>query len=413
MTHSGSRAIIRVSAADAAHTASADAQNEPRSATAYARAEDQAATCVRDSFEAVLHEVALGSEAHEGAGTLHPGSVLAGKFRVERCLGMGSMGAVYEVLHVLTRHRRALKVLNPNRGMSDEVVRRFFVEASAAGRVNSTHLVETFDAGRMPTGEPYVVMELLNGISFRALLDRAGKLDPVLACELIAQAAQGMERAHRAGIIHRDLKPENLFIVRRDDAPFVKVLDFGISKFSSASIPPPELAQTDALFGTPAYMSPEQYQNAADADARTDVFALGAVLFECLGGQPPYMAASIYAIGARLITGTNTALTALRPDLDPALVNVVHRAIAADPSQRIPSMRALLEALAPFRARRNAQSGFVRRTRPNGWALLIDAIQNTPLSSIPLPYLVLMLSVACVSGFALALGVAWLFTLLL
>jgi serine/threonine-protein kinase len=277
--------------------------------------------------------------------------------------------------------------------------------------VDSTHLVETFDAGRLRSGEPYVVMELLSGISFRALLDRAGKLEPMLACELVAQAAQGMERAHRAGIIHRDLKPENLFIVRRDEAPFVKVLDFGISKFTSGSIPPPELAEEDALFGTPAYMAPEQYQNAASADPRTDVFALGAVLFECLGGQPPYMAASVYAIGARLLTGANTALNTLRPDLDPALVEVVHCAIAADPAARFPNARALIEALAPFRARRAPlRSGFVaRRRKENAWSHLVDAVHETPLSSIPLPYLALMLSVACVGGFALAVALAWLF----
>jgi serine/threonine-protein kinase len=316
--------------------------------------------------------VSRGSESQQELAAFVPGSVIAGKFRVERCLGMGSMGAVYEVLHTVTRHRRALKVLSPNRSLSGEMVQRFFVEASAAGRVDSTHLVETFDAGRLPSGEPYVVTELLAGLSFRALLDRAGKLEPVLVCELVAQAAQGMDRAHRAGIIHRDLKPANLFIVRRDETPSVKVLDFGISKFTSASIPPPEHAQEDQLFGTPAYMSSEQYQNAADADARTDVFALGAVLFECLGGQPPYMAASVYAIGARLVTGANTPLNTLRPDLDPALVEVVHRAIAADPKQRIPSARALIEALAPFRARRAPlRSGFVQRRRDErAWALL-------------------------------------------
>jgi eukaryotic-like serine/threonine-protein kinase len=381
-----------------------------RMVSATSSSEPRPSSSVRDSFDALLQELARGAEAHEGPGAIQPGTVLAGKFRVERCLGMGSMGAVYEVLHVLTRHRRALKVLNPHRGLSDELVRRFFVEASAAARVDSTHLVETFDAGRLPSGEPYVVMELLNGISFRALLDRAGKLDAVLACELIAQAAQGIERAHRAGIIHRDIKPENLFIVRRDDTPFVKVLDFGISKFSSASIPPPEVAHVDALFGTPAYMAPEQYQNASDADARTDVFALGAVLFECLGGQPPYMAASVYAIGARLMTGTNTALSALRRDLDPGLVEVIHRAIAADPSQRIQSARALRDALAPFREKRAPlRSGFVPKRGPSTWSLLLDALHHTPLSRIPLPYLVLMLSLACVSGFGLAVGLAWLF----
>jgi len=233
----------------------------------------------------------------------------------------------------------------------------------------------------------------------------------VLACELIAQAAQGVHAAHAAGIIHRDVKPENLFIVRRGEQPFVKVLDFGISKFSSASLPPPEVAREDTLFGTPAYMAPEQYQAAGDVDERADVFALGAVLFECLGGQPPYMAASVYAIVARLMTGTNTALNTLRPDLDPALVEIVHRAIAADPARRFPSARALVEALAPFRARRKPmRSGFVRRTSHGSWSTLVDAFHKTPLSDIPLPYLALALGVVCTCALAAALALTWLLT---
>ena len=370
--------------------------------------ESSAPHSARDTFAAVLEQVARGCDPHECPSALPAGSVLAGKFRVVRCLGMGNMGAVYEVVHLLTRHRRALKVLNPNRGLSDEVVRRFFAEASAAGRVDSPHLVETFDAGRLPGGEPYVVMELLHGISFRALLDRAGRLDPVLACELVAQAADGMRAAHAAGIVHRDLKPENLFIVRRDDKPFVKVLDFGISKFSSASVPPPEVA-ANVMFGTPAYMAPEQYQDASEVDARTDIFALGAVLFECLGGQPPYMAASVYAIGARLMTGASTPLDTLRPGLDPTLVRAVHSAIAADANRRIPSAWALRAALAPFRKRREpSYSGFIRRGAHSSWSSLVTAVHHTPLSDVPLPYLALAFGLVCTGGFAFVLGLAWL-----
>jgi serine/threonine-protein kinase len=158
-----------------------------------------------------------------------PGTVIADKFRIERRLGAGAMGAVYAVRHELTRHRRALKLLHPEAQTSPDLVRRFLNEASAAGRAGNPHLVETFDAGTLPSGEPYVVMELLEGETLQAALDRGGRLEVETAVEIVAQAAEGIDAAHRAGIVHRDLKPENLFLTRRDGAPFVKILDFGVS----------------------------------------------------------------------------------------------------------------------------------------------------------------------------------------
>jgi serine/threonine-protein kinase len=259
------------------------------------------------------------------------------------------MGAVFAVRHELTRHRRALKLLHPDRDTRPDLVRRFLAEASAAGRAGSPHLVETFDAGTLPSGAPYLVMELLTGLDLRSLMEREGHLAPGLACELVAQAAEGMAAAHRVGIIHRDLKPENLFVVDRPEGPFVKVLDFGISKFTTESVMQTGTTQDGALYGTPAYMAPEQFRNARDADARADVFALGAVLFECLSGQTPFEAPSIPAIGARIIVGESTALAALCPALDPALAALVEQAIAYDPALRIASARQLVERLQPFR----------------------------------------------------------------
>jgi serine/threonine-protein kinase len=301
------------------------------------------------SFDAVLRALARPSQLSSEVSTLPVGTVLAGKFRVERCLGVGGMGAVYAVRHELTRHLRALKLLHPERGLSADLVRRFLAEASAAGRVGSPHLVESFDAGLLPSGEPYLVMELLEGVPFRALLDRVGRLEPGLACELVAQAAVGMASAHEAGIVHRDLKPDNLFVVERAGLPFVKVLDFGISKFSRDSVSPTHATQAGMIYGTPAYMAPEQYRDAASADARADVFALGAVLFESLGGVPPYDAPSLYAIGVRLMTGDATSLASLCPELDPALRDVVQRAIVADPNARFATAHLLAEALKPYR----------------------------------------------------------------
>jgi serine/threonine-protein kinase len=194
-------------------------------------------------------------------------------------------------------------------------------------------------------------MEMLEGETFGELIERTGTLPPELACELVAQAAEGVDAAHRAGIIHRDLKPENLFIERRPEGMFVKILDFGISKFNTHSIAERPSTLEGAVFGTPAYMAPEQFVSAKDVDERADVFALGAVLFECLGGQSPYQAPSVHAIIARVAMGKPTPLASLRSGLSPALIGLVERATRADPRERTRSARALVDELDAFRAR--------------------------------------------------------------
>src|SRR5215472_7458067 len=169
------------------------------------------------------------------AATLGPGTLLAGKFRIERLIGAGAMGAVYAIHHEPTHRKRALKLLHPALRNVPDLVRRFLNEASAAGRAGSPHLVETFDAGTLPTGEPYLVMELLEGETLDRIMRRERRLDAALATEIVSQAAEGIDAAHRAGIIHRDLKPENLFVTARDGAAFVKILDFGVSKFATTT----------------------------------------------------------------------------------------------------------------------------------------------------------------------------------
>ena len=149
-----------------------------------------------------------------------PGQVLAGKLRIVRLLGAGGMGAVFEVEHELTRHRRALKLLHPQMAGIPSVVERFLREASAAGRIGNRHIVETFDAGRLDTGEPYIVMELLTGRTLADVLEQRGPLSIDAACEIVIQACDAVSAAHAAGIVHRDLKPENLFLCG-PDASFV------------------------------------------------------------------------------------------------------------------------------------------------------------------------------------------------
>jgi len=284
------------------------------------------------------------------APSLPPGTLLAGKFRIERLLGAGAMGAVYAIEHELTHHKRALKLLHPDVVQVPDIVRRFLAEASAAGRAGSPHLVETFDAGTLPTGEPYVVMEMLTGETLGAVLERTHRLDPAYAAEFVAQAAEGIEAAHRAGIIHRDLKPENLFVTEREGRPFIKILDFGVSKFATTEQAPLGATRTGTIVGSPSYMSPEQIVGDPDIDARTDVFALGVVLYQCVSGALPFEAPTLHALTLRLLTGDLTPLETLMPGLPPTILEVVRRALSKERTGRYPTAQALADALAPLRS---------------------------------------------------------------
>jgi eukaryotic-like serine/threonine-protein kinase len=277
--------------------------------------------------------------------TLAPGTLIGGKFRIERLLGAGAMGTVYAIEHALTHHKRALKLLHPSVQNIPDIVGRFLNEASAAGRAGNAHLVETFDAGTLSTGEPYVVMELLEGETLGAVLDREKSLDASPAAELVAQAAEGMAAAHRAGIVHRDLKPDNLFVTARDGRPFVKIMDFGVSKFATGTS---SATRAGMVYGSPAYMSPEQLTG-RDVDARTDVFALGIVLYQCLTGKLPFEGTTLEALIVNVTTGAPTPIDRFRADLPRSLVEVILGALVVDRDERLASAAALVEALAPFR----------------------------------------------------------------
>jgi serine/threonine-protein kinase len=276
---------------------------------------------------------------------------VAGKLRVVRTVGFGGMGVVYEVEHELTKHRRALKVLHARAAQQPGVLERFFREASAAGRIGNAHVAEAFDAGRLESGEPYLLMELVEGETLDQRLRRQGVLGPGELAEIVCQACEGVQAAHEAGIVHRDLKPENLIVAARDGAPFVKILDFGISKFDAERTGSMGITTEGLVMGTPYYMSPEQVRGASLIDVRTDVYALGVILYECSSGVRPYDARSIEALAVFIHEGNAVPLAERQPTLPPDFCAVVHRAMAKDRDQRYPSARALGEALLPFRAR--------------------------------------------------------------
>lgn len=275
-------------------------------------------------------------------------TVLGQKLRVVRLVGQGGLGEVYEVEHLLTRHRRALKVLKAQWRSDTELVERFLREASAAGHIGNPHIVETYDAGTLEDGSPYLLMELLEGQSLDVVLRWNGRLDVGVATRLMMQVCDAVAAAHDAGIIHRDLKPENLFLLKRDGHHFVKVLDFGISKFDTGLTGHAKVTNTFTSLGTPLYMSPEQMRSSKDVDERSDVYALAVILYEAISGTPPFNAESFAELAAMALRGEAKSLHDVVPLVPLVLSRIVARAMAPDRTQRHPSVRAFAEELEPF-----------------------------------------------------------------
>jgi len=289
-----------------------------------------------------------------------------GKFSIRRVIGEGGMGFVLEAEHELTKRVGALKLLRPHYLTSSVVVQRFVREASAAGRIGSPHIVETLDAGEFATGDPYIFMELLQGKSLRAHLKERGSLSLGAAGAIVVQACAGLSAAHAAGIVHRDIKPDNLFLCS-DPAGFVKLLDFGISKFMAASLSGQALTQDGVPMGTPAYMSPEQVVGKSAVGAESDVYSLAVVLYECITGIPPFGGGPAAAISARILQGNYVPATRLVQRLPPELDRLLQRALAREASHRFPTARAFMEALAPILANAEETSSPVNRSRK--WVL--------------------------------------------
>ncbi|HKP55338.1 MAG TPA: serine/threonine-protein kinase, partial [Polyangiales bacterium] len=277
------------------------------------------------------------------------GERIAGKYRIERELGRGGMGIVFEASHVVTGKRFAVKWLLPALAQSSNALERFIREARVAGRVTHPNLVEIYDIGEA-YGSSYMVMELLEGESLSDRLLRVGRLSVEEACAILLPCMRGLARAHTAGVIHRDLKPANIFLCKatadRDELP--KLVDFGIAKvFAAAGELAPAATQEGALIGTPDYMAPEQVRGAA-IDARTDVYALGIVLYEVFAGRRPFRAKTVADMVLQLLAESPQPLAELAPDVPAQLVAAVERAMSRDPAARFQTIEELARALEPF-----------------------------------------------------------------
>ncbi len=276
------------------------------------------------------------------------GDLIAGKYRVERVLGLGGMGLVVAARHLGLDEPVAIKVLLPEVMQDSEAVARFEREARAAIKIKSEHVARVMDCGVLDGGAPYMVMEYLDGHDLEAVLASRGALDVELATSWVLQACEAMAAAHSIGIIHRDLKPANLFLTRNaDGTDCVKVLDFGISKISGASSGKASF-RTHAVIGTPLYMSPEQMVSSGDVDMRSDVWSIGAVLYEMLAARPAFAGTELPQVCASVMHSSPTPLGTLRPAIPQGLEAVVLQCLEKDRERRPPNVAVLAAALAPF-----------------------------------------------------------------
>ncbi len=291
---------------------------------------------------------------HVAAG-VEPGQILLGKYRIERVLGMGGMGVVVAATHVTLEERVAIKFLLPQALTNGEAVARFLREARAAVRIKSEHVARVTDVGQLETGAPYMIMEYLDGADLGTVAQRRGPFAIDDAVECLLQACEAIAEAHALGIVHRDLKPANLFLVTRaDGTPSVKVLDFGISKVTGMAASGSDLSmtKTTTVMGSPLYMSPEQMASSRDVDARTDIWALGAILYELLTGTVPFQADTITQLCVMILQQAPPSLRALRPDAPEGLERVILRCLDKDRNRRFATVAELAHALAPFAPRR-------------------------------------------------------------
>jgi tRNA A-37 threonylcarbamoyl transferase component Bud32 len=281
------------------------------------------------------------------------GDVLAGKYRVERVLGAGGMGVVVAAQHLQLGQRVALKFLKLE-AASDVSVKRFVREARAAAQIRGEHVARISDVGTLDDGSPFMVMELLEGRDLGNELIVRGAL-PVAQCiDYVLQACEAVAEAHAAGVIHRDLKPSNLFLTHRPGgAPLIKVLDFGISKIVGGAGEDklePSLTGTSTLLGSPRYMSPEQLRGTKNVDVRTDVWALGVILYELLSGTIPFEADTLPGLLAQIAADPPRPILDVCPHLPEGLAAIIMRCLEKDTTRRFGNVGELSVALLPYAA---------------------------------------------------------------
>lgn len=288
---------------------------------------------------------------------LRAGTVIAARYELGRLLGSGGMGLVYEAKHLVLGTTVAIKVLRPELSEQAECVERFMGEARCLAALSGEHVVRILDAGRLETGLPFLVMELLTGRDLSALIKACGWLAAPIAVDYALQACAGLAEAHAIGLVHRDIKPANLFLAsRRVGATRIKVIDFGIATWVRRASAEGNVEAPEGVLGSPSYSSPEQLEAPANIDSRSDVWSLGVVLFEMLTGACPFSRASGAEPSSMTPSDATPDARSLRPELDRRLAAVVGTCLERASDRRFPSAKALASALSPFGSDRLSSS---------------------------------------------------------
>ena len=283
------------------------------------------------------------------------GSVIAGKYRVERVLGSGGMGVVVAASHVGLGQTVAIKFLLPREIGQPALARRLVREARAAAALKGNHVARVYDVDVLPDGTPYLVLEYLEGRTLSSLIAAQGPLSAQTTVDFALQACEALAEAHALGIVHRDLKPANLFLARGPAGrETLRVLDFGISKSVDRGQTEPNYTETDshALVGSPPYVSPEQLMNPRAVDHRTDIWSLGITLYECLSGHPPFRGATLAALWDAILREPAPRLPAVPTGLERAVL----RCLEKQPSARFANVQELARELSPFGSQRTRAS---------------------------------------------------------
>jgi serine/threonine-protein kinase len=278
------------------------------------------------------------------------GTLLGGKYRIERVLGEGGMGVVMLATHVDLERLVAIKILRPEYAARDEIVMRMLFEARAAARLRNEHIVRVLDVARLDTGAPYIVLEYLEGYDLGAYLVENGTLPVAQAVDCILQACEALAEAHALGLVHRDLKPENLFVTSGPAGSWhIKVLDFGVSKDTRRDAEPRStITNPSSAVGSPHYMAPEQMLVQPDLDCRADIWSLGAILFELISGRSPFEAQSLPSVCGLVLEGQPKRLKELCPEVPGELDDIISRCLSKDRNGRFPDVSSLAAALAAW-----------------------------------------------------------------
>ncbi len=305
-------------------------------------------------MEPVLHDIPLPHDSYPDLGTLEPGALIAERYRVIRKIAEGGMGVLYACDDTVLFREVAVKLMQRAIAADPLLAERLMREARLAAQLRK-HVAQVFDCGMLPTGEPYIVMELLHGRDLYNVLKESGPLTPEAVVGYMLEVCVGLAEAHEKGIIHRDLKPENLYCADEPDGSVVlKIVDFGVSKQLTSRRMRTQTNPTESV-GSPQYMSPEQITTPSEVDPRTDIWSLGVVMFELLTGSVPFNGAGPAQVCASVLTEPVPPFSDYRDDVPPALEAIVLRCLQRERERRFANVAELSAALTAFRTSDEAE----------------------------------------------------------